>query len=455
MGIGSSKFAFLDKLLLVFTIFTCTFFVYRDFGIRMLYGYVFLGSWMLLYIIRIFIQKKKQRFNLMNIMLILMAGVIFLSFLRPDARHDRDTMSYMIAMFMCILYMLMTEKSIKEQEIFRSVKIIYGTALAFSFYVLFFVFFENIFWVTIYPLLSETAAAYLAYYIPRGYSVSIGGVTFTNYILLMGIACSIGRFMTEPADIKRRYRYILAVIYFASIILLTGRRGEFLGVILTCAVLFIMDGKNLKRCLLRAALLCGGIMVCIGIAILALPLLKKINVLYRYAFTLEKLLQGNDITSGRIQLYQWAWELFCEKPIFGAGWGRFADCISDAFHAIHGMGVSDVHCIYLQFLCETGIIGTILILLPMFGIYFTTARHWWRLRTVECKGTKEKVIVLANAIGFIIQTFVLIMGIYDPCFERVVFWCFYGIAVIMSSGALMLENKDMKEKACNGIKSNG
>ena len=41
--------------------------------------------------------------------------------------------------------------------------------------------------------------------------------------------------------------------------------------------------------------------------------------------------------------------------------------------------------------------------------------------------------------SFLLQSFLLILGIYDPNFQRVIFWCFYALAILMLLCALELE----------------
>lgn len=446
------KAAFADRLLIVLVFFTCTFFVYRDFGIRMIFGYAVLGAVLAMHILRNMIYGRKLSPTCMEGLFLFIAVVILINFFRPDARFDDDTRSYVIAMTICALFVLLARQSVVDLR--RSLCIMRIAAYALSVYVVFFLLFEDIFWMTVYPHLSETAAEYLAYYVPKGYSITVGGVTYTNYILLLGIACSAGTLLMKEPQQKSRYWHLLEIAYFSCVILLTGRRGEFLGVLLTCAVLFVMTGTGKHR-IIRAVTLVAGALACLGLLILALPLLKKVDVLYRHAMTIEQIIGGEDVSSGRIELYRWALELFTQKPIFGIGWARFAEYITPEFREIHGAGVADVHCIYLQFLCETGLVGAVLIILPMGYLYIQTLMQFVRLRKSAHEIQNRNVIVMTNSVSFVIQSFLLIMGIYDPCFQRVVFWCFYGISIILSASALKHEGYMFDDKFSLWIRTNG
>ncbi|MDY5648766.1 MAG: O-antigen ligase family protein, partial [Lachnospiraceae bacterium] len=60
----------------------------------------------------------------------------------------------------------------------------------------------------------------------------------------------------------------------------------------------------------------------------------------------------NTFLSGREVIYLKAWELFLENPILGTGWYTFPELTS----GLLAVDI-DAHNIFLQLLCETGIVG--------------------------------------------------------------------------------------------------
>lgn len=72
---------------------------------------------------------------------------------------------------------------------------------------------------------------------------------------------------------------------------------------------------------------------------------------------------------GRWDLWYFGWKVFENEPWFGAGFGQY----NLAFRALgyvplkDELTISHPHNIYLQFLCESGIVGTIFLLLFLFG----------------------------------------------------------------------------------------
>jgi len=86
------------------------------------------------------------------------------------------------------------------------------------------------------------------------------------------------------------------------------------------------------------------------------------NIFNNITETVEGVSTGQDITSGRIYLYEYAIDLFKEKPIFGIGWRKYSELSVGVINVDRG---SHPHNIYLQLLTELGLIGFILFMIPI------------------------------------------------------------------------------------------
>ena len=428
-----------EYLFLIFALFTSTFFIYRDFSVRMIYGYGLLGAVLALHIFRRIGKREVITLSPIKAAFLFLAVTILLCYFHPGARHDEDTLSYIIAMLVCLLYLIFTRQDVKETRMvlnFLSV-----SALVFCAYVLFFVVFEDYFWVSVYPYLSATAQRYLERYVNRGYAVTLGGAAYTDYIVFFLLANGIGFVFAER---KLNIRCLFCLIGCAVslfVILIVGRRGELLAAVATCVVLYIASAKGKarwKRVGFLAALMTGIVLL----FLIFLPYLRNVDVLSRYVYTIEGLFTGKDVTSGRTELYQWAFNAFLDKPVFGIGWGGFSDLITPEFKALHGSSVQDVHNVYLQFLCETGIVGTLFIMAPLAYIYIKTFRQTARLRKRVGESDEIDLAIRANVVSLSVQTFFIFLGILDPCFTKYIFWCIYSIAVLLCAVALKIEGHE-------------
>lgn len=437
MGVLSKKLflkytRWADKLLLISTIFTCTYFIYRDFGVRMIFGYMFLGGCLGLHLIRRFINQNPISIDTPKALFLLLAMIIGICVLRPDSNHDYDSVSYLIAMIICTIYLLLWQYDEKEAILAKRVFLYAGIAI--SIFVLFFTLFPDLFWNSIFQIMTPVAKDYLSYYVPKGYGITLGGVTYTDYILYCAYVVGITQVLT--IDGKKKYYYIAACLLFVISIFFSGRRSELLALIGATVILYVLLGRNIQVAIRRVVYIICGVLVAFLLLVLFLPSLKSIDVFYRYTLTIENLFNGYDISSGRFELYALAISVFLKHPVIGIGWRQYSNIIPDSFLLVHGDAVKDVHCIYLQFLCETGIIG-FLIIVPVLFFFIYHAIRLFRLTLMAQKSNKTSFCF--SMISLLIQLFLLLIGFIDPCFTRLIFWNFYSIAIMFLGIAAYVE----------------
>lgn len=179
----------------------------------------------------------------------------------------------------------------------------------------------------------------------------------------------------------------LTVLFLA--LLLTGKRGHLLATILSMLIIYVVYSKVLKR---------NVIFKIIQFSILLITLISLLIYLVPEASTpLMRLIESNedDLTSGRIGLYINAIEIFKEKPILGWGTG--------VFHNLYGIGT---HNIYLQLLCENGIIG---FLIFMIIVILNLITCYKMISIANINDDRENALILFFSLGF--QVFFLIYGL--------------------------------------------
>lgn len=421
-------------------IFTCTFFIYRDFGIRMFYGFAVLGGLLIITVIQQLLHKKPPVITNFKTATILLCTVIFFFFLLPYSNKDSDNLSMVISMLICTVLIALSDS---HEDMGRSIRVLKTTGICMAVFVLFFAVFEGLFWKTIGPFLSETAQQYLRYYVPRGYGITLGGCTFTDYVLVVGMGAVSAQLLFEHTSMRKRLLQWLSLFVCAAAVICVGRKGEVLALFATVVILLLIFATPEQR-KKRGIILVAAVIFAVVAVIALLPVLRNITTLKRYVQMIDNFLAGKDFSSGRLELYELAWDLFLDHPLFGIGWGQFAQSIPADFHLAHNGGgvqtLKDVHCIYLQFLCESGLVGFVCIMVPICYCYIHTLKQMLRLQKKQSQFPQQKDCRILNYISFCIQTFVFVVGFIDPSFQRVQFWCFYGIALIMENNALLLEN---------------
>ena len=417
------------QLTLILAIFTCTFFYYRDFGSRMIYGYAALGALLALHLFFRLRENDPLSSTPVTMAARVLACVIILQFLRPDARRDVDTISYLISMVICMTYVITAPG--EHSGVHMASGAMYIGAMAMAAFVVVFTFLPELFLSLVYPALSVTAQRYYDFFAPLGYGVSLGTYSYTDYVLFLGMAACCGDLAVRPRSRRRILLNSLSLAFLLLGMVVLGRRGELLAALIAIMLLVLALCSRKKR---RIILLCGSLAAALGgtLVIFFLPQLAKVPVLARYVETVEQLLAGGDITSGRGALMAVAVDGFKSSPVFGVGWGQYVSlsarigmCDTD------GNLIEDCHNIYLQFLCETGVVGAVLILIPIIYLLVLT------VRTLRSAKYREDTAPLRFAsVSFLIQFFLLFLGLYDPSFQKIVFWCFYGLALVFLKGAL-------------------
>ena len=195
-----------------------------------------------------------------------------------------------------------------------------------------------------------------------------------------------------------------AVAVLGICLVLTNKRAHFLFLIFALVIAYYYSGEKSKKGKRLAILVMVGVL---GIA-LFLTLLPRLNigVFRKLNTTMEALESDNDedVMSGRGGLYEVAIKHFLRNPIFGIGWERFR-FLPDL------PGSMEAHNIYLQLLCETGVIG--------FGIFVGFFIYGLYIAGKNCREAETEEGRHMASFCLFMQIFFLLYGLtgnplYDP-----------------------------------------
>lgn len=201
-------------------------------------------------------------------------------------------------------------------------------------------------------------------------------------------------------------------------LLFTGKRGHVLFLALSLGLGYLLPlrgGRKIARFLHLFLLLLVGVVSYVAFA----DALADIPVVGRFAQTVSGFMEGEDVSSGRSRLWSWAIELARRQPWRGIGWGDYRTTIGGVAGIVSEL---DVHNIYLQLLCETGIPG--LAAFALFFLWFwTTAKNFYRF----CLASADPVLASLRPFlhfSFLYQTFFLLYGItgnvlYDQHYQLI------------------------------------
>ena len=160
---------------------------------------------------------------------------------------------------------------------------------------------------------------------------------------------------------KNFKQFILLLVLFIGLFLAGKRSLSAISIIAVLSVFYFSSPSNRKiQTLLLSGIIFSAI---ITIALNNLDYLATIPGLSRFADSVDNYNMGEDVSSGRDLIYAVAIKMFLENPILGVGVGNFAN--------LSGLDIA-VHNTYLQVLCEQGIIGFTIYIIPLLYCLFST-----------------------------------------------------------------------------------
>lgn len=162
---------------------------------------------------------------------------------------------------------------------------------------------------------------------------------------------------------EQKKLYVMCIVLSVFALLLTVKRGVLLFGAIASVLTYLITMRQTNGKLKNILFLVIGITVVYFVLEVCFP--DSLRVFDRFAPDAQ-----DDISSGRFYMYEAAFSYFLDSPLLGIGWGGF----KYRYIALNNIDASsgyNTHDIYLQMLCETGIVGI--------AIFVWIA--WYSLRT--------------------------------------------------------------------------
>ncbi len=284
----------------------------------------------------------------------------------------------------------------------------------YAIFTLYAVFFPEPYLKIAHALFSEQQYTVISWLMrTNGYS-GIAGQTANNAFMMSlgfaGLFCIIH--YGEKRNVLLHYFLLITIV---TAMFFTGKRS-FLLINLLCIV-FLISRDNFKKYFKN---ILSGIIAFFPIFIITSKInnISGLNIFERLFNT------SGDISSGRFSLYKEAWIQFGNSPIIGNGIQSFK-----LLSNIRGPNNSilEVHNIYLQLLCETGIIG---LLIFLFIIYIN-----YQKVLISIKRTRDRFVNKSNMLllnfSLYIQTLFIIYGLFgNPINDINMLFVYFMVAAI-------------------------
>lgn len=228
---------------------------------------------------------------------------------------------------------------------------------------------------------------------------------FTTHYSTNGMLLAVGGiiFFTDYIHCRKKSNLFFSIL-FTIALLLTGKRAH---VIFTALAIFVgfyvnaSDDKKNRR--INILLIVIAVIVFLFIIVQYVPSLA--TFVSRFAETEEE----GDITLGRTSVWRISLDIFKANPIIGIGWGQFIN---------KGYLSYNAHNIYVQLLCETGILGSIAYYCFFIYMFLKT---WSLLKSLrENNEVSFKTRMLIFSLSY--QVFFLLYGFTgNPLYEQIMY----------------------------------
>ena len=328
-----------------------------------------------------------------------------LNLLRTHEFHTYLIIGYFLAVIVFIKYRI---ESIEELlNILKVVSIIEATSVYVQF------FLPSIYKTLIKTLMPEAYNEIIFRQSSGYYTGLTKEVSFTVWFIIIGMSC----YFSECYFQKRKCRFIWILIYLTIALLMTGKKAQPLIVLISMLVIYIIISN--KR--LRIVKLLLGALLLIGIIYITFPMWEKLSFMQRYVSLINNIIQKSNmhvITTGRIEIYKAAIDLWKQNKIFGIGWGNFRfDVEKSAWYSWF-----DVHNCYLQLLCETGVIGLVVYILMITIVLYNSLASLIRIRNLEIKNQKT-IVAISTILFFFLGYSITGTCLYEYSYYIIFFLC--------------------------------
>lgn len=422
-------------------------FIFNDFDLSVMLGYSAFGFLVILFVL---MRGGRIRLSLTQIAALTVAVYATVMVFLPVSMTSVTTISIVLALDVAMGMIVLAEPD--EEDVRRCLKILLIAGVLMSLYGIAVNAFPDLYYNGVKNILSEESQRSIEMGFSLKYGVAVGGeVIVVDYYAVWGLIIALNALLIYGRDLKKRWLYVLIFGICTVALIMQNRKAELLMAVAVVGFLLVsnMNITGLREKKRQILILLFVIMVCAagGLVLLRMGYLSR----YVTFFTQmnQKVSGGNsqvEVSSGRFKLWGRAWNLFCENPIFGIGWGNFRLHLTDTYNPFNDGQLSNAHNNYLQMLCETGIVGFLLFVGPLFFILYRTLIKIYQLRDHRAE---QRLARIAATASLSFQIFYLGISFMDPVWYKMFTWPFYGVSVIL---LLYAERADQEQERFPAIR---
>ena len=253
-----------------------------------------------------------------------------------------------------------------------------------------------------------------------GFSTNAG---YTASHIAAGVILTFSKLKNFSLKLKENLKKYGLLLFLLISMFMTGKRAACIFILgsLFCVLLALIEKKYRKTTI-------SVMIVIFVISIISIIVFRDslVDVPFfgRIIETVEGLMNGKDVSSNRFTLYAFALKLFETNPIFGVGWCNFRRLGAGVITKVTEL---EAHNIYLQMLCEIGVIGFIIVLTPLLVFVLITYKQLKKCVSTGTNMSYEWRTLLAFSFGY--QLYFLLCGLldntlYDHNYVLILFFCY-------------------------------
>lgn len=371
-------------LLIIFMFYYCFLFLFQ---------YVFqtfIGEGILIVLLPLLSYSKKERFSFYRYAMPIL--IMYLLIITWSTEIHKSFVYYLI-MLEAVFFL---KPTIDDLHIITDfIKI---TALINAFFVLFERLVPGIMTTYANIVFSDDAARAYTIALQRGYYSGLNNqVSFTAVYLSLGILV-----LTYDKNVYKSKKIIQLILLWISLFA-TNKRSHLIYLLITMLIVYYASSVKSKK-IGRAVKAIFIVLVMVGFLYLVANIFSSVPIFARL-LSLFTIFGGtgdlNSVSSGRIAIYNQVIELFKLNPIWGIGWQNYSDY--SRYTSITG-GVNQGHNVFLQLLCETGVIGFSFFII--INVHYLVSNFKINASIIKLRSSGEKVskidLYRKCSIGFII-----------------------------------------------------
>lgn len=218
---------------------------------------------------------------------------------------------------------------------------------------LWFYFDTDFYMANIYPNFNSSQRAHLYEQVQKNHhAVGLSNHYSQNGIYMAISLCASFALLFAKSRKNILWKVLLLLVVLFALIL-TGKRGVLIFSVFAMLISYIICKKGAFANKLITILF---ILSSMSLVIYALSFyIEGIASAFARITAMFSENETLDVSNGRFKLYAIAWNFFKESPITGIGWREFSKEVVNFYN--QDSVLRDAHNVFLQLLCETGIIG--------------------------------------------------------------------------------------------------